>query len=213
MHTLPGLVQREPAPLRAYAVIREMIRTLPRTADAVLNEVELAEQIGVSRTPIREAILRLVGEGIVDRLPNRGAFVAAIGDAEVGALLDASALVERWAAPLAMKRSSTGDLLREIVDRQRAAAEPPAFLDLDADFHRAIVAAAGNPIVAGFSGSLSERYRRLANDAVRASPDFVGTVLGEHERIALAFTSGDAERVLAAISGHVEGCRHAMLAA
>ena len=79
-----------------YTWLRERIASTPRDDGAFLGEVALATEAKVSRTPVREALLRLEAEGWVQIVPRKGAFVPPISDAEVNAVMHARLLIEDW---------------------------------------------------------------------------------------------------------------------
>jgi DNA-binding GntR family transcriptional regulator len=122
-----------------------------------LRQEALAEELGVSRTPLREALARLVSEGLVELEPNRGATVARrdFGDMELA--WRARLVVEPGAARLAAEGRDPAMLerMREIVRRQRDVADDlTASFELNRDFHLALVNAAGNPHLSRFADLL-----------------------------------------------------------
>ena len=83
---------------KAYAFIVDQVLTLPTTTGSFLNEQELAAQIGVSRTPVREALLLLQAEGLVEMVPKRGAQVPPLSGRQIAELMDLRGVLERHAA-------------------------------------------------------------------------------------------------------------------
>ncbi|WP_242633458.1 GntR family transcriptional regulator [Arthrobacter sp. S39] len=119
----PGLT----APEIAYQWITGFIAGLPRDEETFLNEATLAKATGTSRTPVREALLRLEAEGFIRRVPHKGAYVPPITDQEVRANLQARSVVECWAVDARGHfDQATLDVLQGIVDQQRLAASDPA---------------------------------------------------------------------------------------
>ncbi|MCT8974900.1 GntR family transcriptional regulator [Microbaculum marinisediminis] len=172
-----------------------------------LDETALAERFGVSRTPIREALLELAGSGLVEHRPRRGAVVARIGAGRLFEMFEVMAELEGMCGRLAARR---------ITDRQRAdlaeagnaCAEAAAGGDTDAyyyeneQFHYAIYAACGNGFLAEEARRLHRRlkpYRRLQ---LRVH-DRMQTSLAEHEAIVAAILSGDPDRAERLLKAHV----------
>jgi len=190
-----------------YRWLKNRIASLPRNEGVFLTEAEVAAESGVSRTPVREALLRLEAEGLVQILPKKGAFVPPVSDAEVEATMQARLLVERWAASQAAtsggspKAVLTG-LLTEQVELLRAD-DPGAFIEADRRFHRAIVQTAGNPVLADFYESLRDRQIRMGLRAVTARPDRGQAVIDEHTAIIEALLSSDPAAAGAAVEAHL----------
>src|SRR5579884_1799981 len=83
---------------RAMHYLRETVLADPNLQGTFLNEVELAKRIGVSRTPVREALLLLVADGLVEMLPGRGAYIPPLSGRQVRELMELRGLFERHAA-------------------------------------------------------------------------------------------------------------------
>lgn len=194
-----------------YEWLKRHIATLPRDGGSFLTEAEVARAAGTSRTPAREALLRLEAEGLLRILPKKGAFVPPISDSEVRAVMQARELVEDWCAR--QIRSARPDFiarLESLVAEQKTLIDDPvAFIDCDRAFHRAIVRQAGNPVLAEFYESLRERQIRMGLRAVAGDEDRARAVLSEHSAIVGALSSGEPQRAGTAIAAHL----HSTLAA
>lgn len=191
----------------AYHCLKDYIAGLPRDRSAFLTETAVATEVGVSRTPVREALLRLESEGLVQIQPKKGAFVPAISDAEVESTMQARLVVEQWAA-MQVTDSTKGILpeLRHLLAKQAAMlndSDPRAFIEADRRFHRVIVEAAGNPELAAFYESLRDRQIRMGLQAVTQRPDRGQSVVDEHSSIVEALASGDPVRAEEAVSLHL----------
>ncbi|GAA3072504.1 GntR family transcriptional regulator [Streptosporangium carneum] len=187
--------------------MKHHIGSLPRHEGTFLTEAEVCEATGMSRTPVREALLRLETEGFLQIMPKKGAFVPPVSDAEIEAVMQARELVEDWcvrrAVPLA---DSLAPELERLVDRQETLLEDHlAFIECDRAFHRAIVRAAGNPVLAEFYETLRDRQVRMGLRAVAAAEDRARTVLAEHAAIVEGIRSGDAARAASALAAHLNG--------
>lgn len=191
----------------AYRWLKEHVAGLPRYEGTFITEGEVSEATGLSRTPVREALLRLEAEGFLQIVPKKGAFVPPITDAEVEAVMQARGLVEDWcvrrAAPLAESLSLELDAL---VARQHKLREAPVeFIECDREFHRTIVRAAGNPVLADFYETLRDRQLRMGLRAIAASKERSAVVLKEHAAIVEGVRSGNPATAAAAVAAHLAG--------
>ncbi|MDR7303762.1 GntR family transcriptional regulator [Haloactinomyces albus] len=188
-----------------YRWLKGHIAGLPRQEGSFLTEVGVAEAAGTSRTPVREALLRLQAEGVVQIVPKKGAFVPPISDSEVQAVMQARGLVEDWCVRQVtpIVEGLAEDLDRLVTEQEDLSEDPVAFIDCDRAFHRTIVRRAGNQVLADFYESLRERQVRMGLHAVASAEDRVRTVLDEHAAIVSAIRSGEAERAAHAVSAHL----------
>jgi DNA-binding GntR family transcriptional regulator len=131
-----------------------------------LNETMLADALGVSRTPIREALKLLASDGMLELLPNRGARVVLMSPTEIGELFEVISGLERHAAELAAKRMTAEDFdkLQQVHDRMEQHYKNRNRRDyskLNTDVHMMIVAMSGNETLADMHRSLMMRARRV----------------------------------------------------
>src|SRR3712207_3413707 len=129
-----------------YERIRDLVLSGELAPGARLGQVELAERFGISRTPVREALRRLTGEGVVDPLSNRGFRVADLGLEAVLRRLEVRTLLEPGMARLAAERRSERDVeqLNGSIAREEEARDGIAVHDASRDFHVALARATGN---------------------------------------------------------------------
>jgi DNA-binding GntR family transcriptional regulator len=188
-----------------YQWLREHIGATPRTTGGFITEAEVAAASGTSRTPVREALLRLEAEGFLQIVPKKGAYIPPISDAEVEAVMQARLIVEDWCVRQALQFGDdlAIELARNIEAQEELLADPVAFIDCDRQFHRAIVQAAGNPFLADFYESLRERQIRMGLFAVASAEDRARTVLAEHNAILQALRDTDVEAASAAVAVHL----------
>jgi DNA-binding GntR family transcriptional regulator len=147
---LAPINDRAPISPQIYELLRRAITTLAMLPSESLSEQDLAEQLGVSRTPVREAIIRLADEGLIDVLPQRGSFVAPIRLRDVE-----EAQFMREALEVAVTRRLAADPGQDFLELARAnlllqeaavrADDHERFLELDEAFHRSFCEAAGLP--------------------------------------------------------------------
>ena len=188
-----------------FAWLKKHVVSLPRTDGTFLTEAEVCRATGMSRTPVREALLRLEADGFLRIVPKKGAFVPPITELDVEAIMQARVLVEDFCLRRAVH---VGEFLAPQLDRLLAKQEkqqksPLEFIELDREFHRAIVRAANNPILADFYESLRDRQTRMGLHAIATSEQRTGGVLAEHRAIAEGVRSGDAEQAAAAMARHL----------
>ena len=187
---------------RAYATLLDEIQSGALAPGAVLAEVEQATRLGVSRTPLREALGRLAADGLVEQASPRVTVVAGIDADDIRALFTVRRALEEMAARLA---ASTPDRsVFTALAAEFAAAEPAdradAYYALIARFDAAIDAAVVNDYLTSALRTVRThlvRVRRMARD----NPVRLGESAREHELIASAIAAGDGE--LAAHATHV----------
>jgi DNA-binding GntR family transcriptional regulator len=221
--TLPMAVPHGPVasfggPIRADSVVElayERIRGLILDGDfppgARIGQVELADQLAISRTPVREALRRLTGEGLVEFTPNRGFRAAGLGLDEVVRRLEVRLLLEPGIARLAAARRTDAQLaaLQEAIVREEAAGSREAAHDASRDFHLVLAEATGNrELVSVFASMwIVEVGRRLlARRAVRS--EFQGADASEHRAIAAAVQARDGERAARLMEEHIRAALH-----
>jgi DNA-binding GntR family transcriptional regulator len=191
---------------RAYDHVKQAILDRAYPGGALLSEGELASEVGVSRTPVREALLRLEAEGLVRLYPKRGALVLPVSPQEITDVLETRELVETFTAG----RGGLGPELAGELDRLLAAMTAHAeagdakeFAHADRCFHRTIVAAAGNEILTQLYDALRDRQLRMAR-LTAGDPGRTADAIREHTEILAAVRSGDRRRVRAAIHRHLQ---------
>jgi DNA-binding GntR family transcriptional regulator len=194
---------------RAYVFTKQRVLDATYAGGHLLTEGEVAEALGMSRTPVREAFLRLEGEGLLRLYPKRGALVVPVSVQEVEAVMETRALVERFAVAKAIAREAdiTG-AMRDAIARQERHAEAgdlDAFVAADREFHTVLVAAAGNEIVLALYDSLRDRQQRMGIAALRREPRRLGQILDEHRGLTDAIEAGDVETTLELLDVHLRG--------
>ncbi|MGA1088751.1 MAG: GntR family transcriptional regulator [Candidatus Nanopelagicales bacterium] len=172
----------------------------------------LAEQFGVSATPVREAMLDLVNEGIVAPVPNKGFRVVELTDAELDQITELRRLLEVptvGALAGAIDRSSIKrlrSLASEVSDAARRG-DVVAYVEADRELHLALLAGAGNPRLVEIVGRLRDQSRLYGLEQLAAEGVLVDSA-NEHMQLIDALESGDrlaAERVMAHHLDHVRG--------
>jgi GntR family transcriptional regulator, rspAB operon transcriptional repressor len=156
-----------------------------------LVEEELAASLNVSRTPVREALLRLRQEGLV--LQNRGWLVRDHAPEEILEYLEARAELEAAAARLAVGRITAAQLgrLDHLIESMEGEANRRLFNEINGEFHDLVTEAGGNRVLANFARSSKINYWTFATP-VRFSPEQDAVVDREHRALVAALRSGDA---------------------
>jgi DNA-binding GntR family transcriptional regulator len=200
---------------RAYAYVRHEILARRMAANDLISEGQVADAVGVSRTPVREALLRLQAEGMLRLLPKRGALVLPVSAEEMADVLETRRLVETFAARKVVADGHVGPLVARLqsdIDEMRAAAkrrDTTAYVEADRAFHFDLVAAAGNEILTALYRSLRDRQLRmgvvnlLAEDGA-VDPARMRKTADEHERITDAIASRSVRAVDVAIGEHLD---------
>ena len=179
----------------AYGFIKERLLNGGYSGGTLLSENELARRLGISRTPVRQAMLRLAGEGLVELYSRRGALVLPPRLSEPDDVLEARLLIEPHCARRAAELRSSGLVasLREAIDVQLTSLDDggTGFVAADREFHRRIVEASGNEILVGYYEGLRDRQQRLLATTVAADPDSIRRYVVEHRAIVDAIDRGD----------------------
>jgi len=194
---------------KALQYLRETVLADPAVQGTFLSELELAERIGISRTPVREALLLLVADGLVELLPGRGAYVPPLSGRQIRELMELRGLIERHAATRALAAGAVPlpalrSALAEQAELAATGEDAGAFIDRDVRFHQALVDAAGSDLLARTYAGLRVRQRRLGIAALHRSAHRQQAVCQEHERIVTALADGDEPAALRAIDEHLE---------
>ena len=201
-------IARELLADRAYADLRDRIVTLRIAPGAPIDEDVLGGELGIGRTPVREAIKRLALENLVTVFPRRGTFASDINITDLADISDVRMQLEGHAAYRAAQRitpalrAELDDLLAEL-DGSRGSDDTRALMALDTRVHRFVHRAAGNPYLEESLGryfNLSLRIWYLVLDRL---PHLL-TRVHEHEDLLRAIAEGDAERARAIITEHIE---------
>ncbi|WP_295833093.1 GntR family transcriptional regulator [uncultured Microbacterium sp.] len=186
---------------RAYATLLDEIQTGVLSPGTVLGEVDQSTRLGVSRTPLREALRRLASDGLVAQASARVTVVAGIDVDDIRSLFDLRRALETEAARLAARRGDRGAFLHLATEFAAVdTADADAYYALIARFDSAIDDAVANAYLSAALRSVRThlvRVRRMARD----NPLRLSASTGEHELIARAIGAGDPE--LAAHATHV----------
>jgi phosphonate utilization transcriptional regulator len=209
-----ALVQSSSLPMLVQKELERMILAGDLAAGAKLNEVNLADSLGVSRGPVREAFRALEESGLVRLEKNRGVFVRQISVAEANEIYEVRAALDEWAGRK-LAQSVTAENVRELrsfverMDRATAKDDVQAYWLLNLDFHDRLVALAGN-------AKLLATYRRLVNELslfrrqTLAQGGTLPVSTREHRDIVDKIAAGNATAAGRALYDHVMASRERM---
>lgn len=191
--------------------MRDMIIEGLLPAEARINESELCQRLGVSRTPVREAIKTLAGEGLIELVRNKGAIVRRLGIDEIIEMLEAAAVLELYAARAGVERGSDAeiDAIAAMHKSMRAcfkARDRLPYYKLNQSIHAAIVALAHNRVIADAHETLQMRLRRIRYIG-NERPAFWSGAMREHEAMIRALKKRDADALCDAIELHLAETR------
>jgi len=193
-----------------YGVLRDEILNLTLAPGSPIDEVQLSERLSMSRTPIREALVRLAGEGLVTTLPNRSTVVANIDFLNLHTFFDAMTLMYRVTTRLAAEYRTDADLVairaRQAEFAQAVAAQDAlGMIGTNREFHAAIAAAARNPYYEGLFLRLLDEGRRLLRLYYSSFDDQLPLrYVTEHDEIIVAIETGDVAASDRLAKGHAD---------
>jgi DNA-binding GntR family transcriptional regulator len=208
---MPAAKNRAKHPLTRSFELREKIEDEIATGRIVpgakLDETELAARFGVSRTPIREALIQLASTGFVELRPRRGAVVTELAPRRLVEMFELMAELEAMCGRLAARRMSDSDQ-RPLLDAQAACEalaqkhDPDGYYHGNDAFHHVIYEASHNSFLAEQASALHRRlgpYRRLQ---LRVR-DRIATSCAEHSKIVSAILEGDGDSAAELLREHV----------
>jgi DNA-binding GntR family transcriptional regulator len=203
---------------RAYDFVKDQVLHGAYRGGDLISEGDVAIELQMSRTPVREAFLRLETEGLLRLYPQRGALVIPVSPHEVREVLEARQVVEEFAAIKvvshpAAERGALRGAMDESVARQRALAaqgDLRGFLQEDRGFHTTLVGAGGNTFFTQLYISLRDRQVRMIAESSVGDPERRETILAEHATIAAALGAGDMDAACAAVRDHLSSTRSAL---
>ena len=193
---------------KIYSDLRVELVSLQRRPGEAISEAQIALSYGVSRTPVREAILKLSDEGLLEIYPQSGIFVSRIPVAALPEAIIIRKALEETTARLAAERATSSQILalQSILERQReasAAGDSDTFHQADEMFHATVADVAGYPGIWKYIQQVKvhvDRYRRLT----LPQRGRIAKVIVEHEAVLTAIEAHDAEGARRAMEVHLE---------
>lgn len=207
-HSRPARPQ--PAADVAYAHLRDLLLDGAHPGGELLSEGAVAAELGISRTPVREAFLRLEAQGFLRLYPKRGAMVVPVTPREAGAVLQARLLMELFAVDALCARPdaevrAAGEELLALATREADAAEGASSrqaLDTAREFHARLMHAGGNPVLAASHAALWDQQIRVSA-ASTAAPAHVAEDIEEHTALARALAEARRADARTLLTAHI----------
>lgn len=193
---------------RAYVAIRGLIVSLELPPGAVIDERELMRQIGLGRTPVREALRKLAQEQLVEVFPRRGMFVTGVDVRDLARISEVRTALEPEAARLAAERA-TDEERQELADLSDEIARGGDLMGLDERIHRAIYAAAHNDLMAKTLGEYYVLALRIWMIALERAEELEEAVEA-HRNLIQAIIVAEGDRAADLMRDHVENFERAM---
>ncbi len=193
-----------------YDSLRDEILDLKLAPGSLIDESELAVRFSISRTPIREALVRLQGEGLITTLPNRSTIVSTIDFLNLGRFFDALALMYRVTTRLAAQHRTAEDLdaiRARQAEFRRAVEEEDALsmISTNREFHAAIAEAGRNPYYNGLFLKLLDEGRRIMRYYYSSFEDRLPErYVDEHDAIIAAIEARDIETADRLANAHAD---------
>jgi DNA-binding GntR family transcriptional regulator len=214
-----------PVKLDTYKPLREVVFDTLRDAIITgvlrpgerLMESQLAEELGVSRTPVREAIRKLELEGFLVMVPRKGAYVAGISLKDIADVFEVRAALESLATELAAERITEEELeeLERILVRKSEIIEQGdivKFVECDKKFHDTLYRASRNRRLMQILSNLQDEVHRFRSVSL-AHPGRMRTALDEHRKVVEALADRDIVRAKALAWKHIESAENSLLEA
>jgi len=200
---------------RAYAALRDRLITLAVPPGAPIDEEALTRDLGVGRTPVREAVRRLALEGLIVVYPRRGTFASSVNITNLSDITDVRAQLEPHAARRAAKFADDADRAEAVALMDELAAEPAgqsALIDLDARIHRFVHRCSRNPYLARDLDRYLNMSIRIWYVTFDRLPPMRAPV-GEHRGLLEAIVAGDTDTAWVLALEHVLAFEREMRAA
>ena len=209
-------------PLRdvVFETLRDAIITQVLKPGERLMEIQLADEMGVSRTPVREAIRKLELEGLVIMVPRKGAYVAGVSMKDIHEVYEVRAALEMLAVSLAAERITDEELdalERQVLKESEAEASEDTdehtldnIVYIDTTFHDIIYQAANNQRLVQFLNILQEQLQRF-RAASLSRPGRSKTALEEHKQIIEALSERNGELASKLAKEHIDNAESAMI--
>jgi DNA-binding GntR family transcriptional regulator len=201
----------EPAAERAYEHTKSAIIRGELAAGTMTSELLVCQRLGISRTPVHEAFLRLAAEGLLSLESRKGAVVRPMSPNEARDVLEMREAVEGMAVARVIAEGCSPELMSMLhvlltaQEHAMADGDTDGFVDADDAFHTAIVTASRNEVAVHFTRFLRDRQQRLRHQMFRVRPEQFTAVFDQHRRMAAALADGDTERYRSVLAAHVAG--------
>ena len=188
--------------------VRDMIIEGLLEAGTRINETELGLRLGVSRTPLREAIKTLAGEGLIELVTSKGAVVRRFSRDDVAHMLESIKLFEMFAAKQACLHATDGEIkavakLHKSMVQEYKKRNRLDYYKLNQAIHSELVRLGGNPVIADLHGMLQARLKRIRYLGNQEPEKWAGA-MAEHEEMMKALTERDGEALAEVMGRHMD---------
>lgn len=209
----------KPLQMQAYEYMKEKILDNEFTPGEIYSETKIATEIGISRTPFRDAIQRLVQEGYIDIIPSKGFMLHEMEVRDIVETFQIRTAIEGYCAMMVARESGSEKAqkllgkLEGLMEKMNKFAEEDnmlRFVEFDNQFHIELVAYAGNSAFDEMFGMYIHRIRNMASSSL-LHPGRVAETLREHNKIIESMKSGDIVEVNNAVIAHMERPKEIML--
>ena len=201
-----GGLERTSTPEGVYRLLRAAILDGTVPVGGQLRERDIAVDLGISRSPLREALTRLEEEGLVVKIPFRGSFVVEVSAQDVAEIASIRLLVEPYAGELALETlrgperprfTQTVEELRQATDKN----DIPASIDAHLQFHRLFYDFSGHGVLRGLWNGWETKLRLYLTVDHRSYSD-LHDIAVEHERLAAVALEGDTDAFRKELAQH-----------
>lgn len=200
---------------KTYEILKNAIIILDLKPGELITVEEISEQLGVSRTPIRTALNRLIGDGLVEMIPGKGTFVNRLSQKQAIDLLNVRELLESYSVKLAAELRTDEDLkeLEYMMNRTEFAFSRDfsinEALSFDSEFHIAIAKISGNSYLEKQLVNLLENSRRYLN--ATTFQNMSSHVIAEHRELFEQIKNQDASKAEICIKKHIVNIKNRMI--
>jgi DNA-binding GntR family transcriptional regulator len=213
----PLRAPRQPTSLadQAYEFVKREIITMHLRPGEVLNEADLIVLTGIGRTPVHQALHRLVHEGMLTIMPRKGVMVRPVSLDDVLAIVDVRLVNESFCVELAARHAQSHDyaLMEALLERSAACVarhDVEGMMDIDREFHLALSAASRNAVLADLLRGLHERSLRFWFITL-SEPHHLEDVHQEHAELFRLLRERDADGARQSVRRHIEAFRATLL--
>lgn len=200
---------------KAYDILKELILTGRLEQGELHNEKRLAEVLGVSRTPVREALLELSREGMVSFVPSKGVKVRKITAKQVREVFEIRRIIEGHIVQVISGRLTPADLKKidKIINKQKRLAardEMVAFIEIDKEFHLFLASKMGNQQIEDILQNLRDQIHLMGIRAIQERPRWQ-QVIKEHHRIFSALKEKDGQKAHKELVQHLKNTEEILI--
>ena len=202
------LIRTETIKDQIYQILRQQIIDGTLHPGDKIIEQDVADQLGVSRSPVREAIKQLVGDGLLSNIPNRGAFVKMLSAKEIQDIYDVRVLLEEYAIKhidpeLREKNYRQMQKMKAQIDAEIESSSVKKFETMDQDVHLMIIQMCGNQVIADTYNSLWGRIAFFRTMSLMSKERQMSS-LHQHAMILSSLLEGDDETAYEVMRTHLE---------